>query len=93
MKHEKREFTRYRVDLDGNEYVGCTFTSCTFVYNGGVDYLLDGNNISGDCRFEFTGAAANTVNTMRAIYGMGPWGRHQILATFQAIAPDMKKLN
>lgn len=81
------------VPLDGNSYEHCTFDSCRFVYAGREPFSLASNNISPDCGFVFTGFAANTVSTMRAIYGMGAWGRQHVLATFQQIAPDLKKLN
>jgi len=86
-------FRGQQVVLDNNEYVGCTFDSCTFVYSGVAAFGLSHNSISANCSFEFKDAAANTLTTMKAIYSMGQWGRQQIIATFQTIAPDQKKLN
>lgn len=93
MRHEKKTFDRSEVALDDNEYIGCTFNSCTFVFAAKGPFTLNGNSISADCRFVFTGGAADTINAMRAIYSMGEWGRNHVMATFQQIAPDLKKLN
>lgn len=93
MRFEKKRYRGEPVALDGNEYVGCTFDSCTFVYSATGRFALDSNSISNDCRFEFSGAAADTVATMQAIYRMGDWGGNHILATFQQIAPGLQKLN
>lgn len=93
MKHRNAAFDKAEVVLDGNEYDGCTFISCTLVFSGGLPFGLRDNKISTDCRFEFRGAAANTVIAMRGIYSMGDWGRQHVLATFQTIAPDQKKMH
>ena len=94
MKRIKgKPFVNQDVPLDGHHYEGCTFQSCTFVYAGVDSFGLDDNTISTDCCFRFTGKAANTVSTMRAIYSMGEWGRRHVLATIQEIAPDIKNLH
>lgn len=92
-KHHNETFANCDVPLDGNEYVECTFQSCRFVFEATAPFGLGRNHISSDCRFVFRGAAGNTLNTLKAIYGMGEWGQRQILATFQTVAPDLKKLN
>lgn len=93
MKHEKGTFERSTIELDGNEYVGCNFISCTFVYAGMTGIAMVGNNISDDCNFEFVGAAGSTINALRGIWSLGPFGRATVLATFQSIAPDLKNLH
>jgi hypothetical protein len=93
VKHEKTTFKNSDVVLDGNEYVGCTFESCTFIYSATGPFTLNGNQISANCRFAFRGAASDTVNAMKGIYSMGEWGRRHVLATFQSIAPDLKNLH
>lgn len=90
-RYEKSTFTNAQVQLDGNEYIGCTFNSCIFVYQGRDTFSLIDNHISMDCKLAVSGAAANTVGAMKAIYSMGDWGRRQILGTFEQIAPDFKK--
>ena len=89
----RETYSNSRVPLDGHEYKGCSFRSCTFVYLGGSTFSLRQSDISPDCRLEFGGAAANTVATMQAIYRMGDWGKQHILATFQQIAPGLEQLN
>lgn len=91
MKFENREFRAERLELDGNEYVGCTFKSCTLVYKASGPFTLSNNRIIDGSNFEFSGAAGDTVNFMRAIWQMGDAGRALILATFEQIAPGFRQ--
>ena len=88
-----KPFSNKEVTLDGHHYQNCRFESCSFVYAAADRFLLEENRISADCRFVFTGKAADTLGTMKAIYSMGEWGRSQIVSTFQEIAPDLKNLH
>jgi len=88
-----KTFSNQEVPLDECHYIDCNFQSCTFVYSGSGVFGLEGNCISSDCNFTFTGKAADTVAAMRAIYSMGEWGRNTIIDTFQEIAPDIKNLH
>ena len=67
-----RNFSEQEVKLDGREFVNCTFDRCKLIYGGGAPFFIGGNEISG-CNFEFTGAALNTLNTLRMLHhsGMG----------------------
>jgi len=67
VKFQKKPFRGERIALDGNEYEHCSFESCTFVFSATAPFRLAHNDISADCRFEFTGAAADTVTAMRGI--------------------------
>ena len=93
MRHQDQRFDKARVELDGNEFEGCTFTACTFVFSGGGPFRLSNSSLSSECRFEFAGAASHTLGAMSAIYSMGEWGRRTVLKTFQSIAPDIKNLS
>jgi hypothetical protein len=93
MRHEKGTFTGSRIELDGNEFIGCKFISCTFVYAAKGPVTLSGNDISGDLKFEFAGAAADTLQMLQAIWLMGEHGRGVIIKTFRGIAPDLRTLN
>jgi hypothetical protein len=94
MRYDNRKFVGINVELDGNEYVGCTFTSCIFVYRAnGRPVVLKDNRISADCNFRFAGAASDTVGMLKAIWNLGEWGRRGIIATFQSIAPGLQRLN
>lgn len=86
-------FSGAAIALDDHEYEGCTFISCTFTYAGTGRFRLAHNTISPDCRFAFSGAAANAIDALQAIFRMGDWGRAHVLATFQQIAPGLKDLN
>jgi hypothetical protein len=88
-----KEFKNAEVLLDGHHYERCRFDSCTFVYAATRRFVLANNHIVGDTRFEFTGAAADTLATLKAIYGMGKFGRDMILKTFGEIAPDLKDIH
>lgn len=90
---EGKEFTGVDVPLDGKAYIRCTFRSCRFVFRATGGFDLDNSHIGAECVFVFAGHALDTLNAMKAIYGMGPFGVATILNTFQAIAPDLKKLN
>lgn len=89
-----KTFMNARVPLDDIAYVGCTFISCTFLYSATGVLNLSGNHITGNTNLEFSGAAADTLTLLQAVYrDFGDWGRETILKTFQQIAPDLKKLN
>ena len=88
-----KTFKNQDVMLDGNHYDDCKFESCTFVYAAADAFGLSNNHITGNTNFRFTGAAANTLATMKAIYSMGDFGKDVILKSFQDIAPDIKNLH
>ena len=92
-KISAKKFSKEHIQLDGNSYDGCTFESCTFVYDATADFELANSAISSDCRFLFRHAAGSTLNTLKAIYSMGSWGRSQVIATLQNVAPDLKNLH
>ena len=88
-----KTFTGVDVPLDGHHYDKCKFRSCIFVYAGTGHLALKNSDVT-DCDLMFTGAAANTVVMMKAIYSkMGDWGRQTIVNTFVEIAPDLKNLH
>jgi hypothetical protein len=93
MRYEKSEFSGARIELDGNEYIGCTFISCTFVYRASGPVILTDNDISGNTNFELAGAAGDTVNFLKGLWRMGEFGRAITLKTFRSIAPDFKDLH
>lgn len=88
-----KTFTNQEITLDGHIYEGCNFESCTLVFSACAPFGLTGNHVFGDTKFVFAGAAADTVAAMKAIYSMGEWGRRNIAATFEQIAPDIKNLH
>lgn len=88
-----KTFKNQEVMLDGNHYDDCKFVSCTLVYAAAAPFGLTNNNITGNTKFTFIGAAGNTVAAMKAIYSMGDFGRNTILKTFQEVAPDLENLH
>jgi len=92
-KHSGTKFSGSEILLDGNEYDGCQFESCVITYSASKPFGFSNNRIASNCRFYFTGAAADTLATMKVIYSMGPWGQNIIASTFKDIAPDLKKLH
>ena len=70
MKLDSSQFENQQVRLDGNEYNNCVFNSCTILYSGmGTVHLYecDFNN----CKWQFDGPAANTINFLAGVYRMG----------------------
>jgi hypothetical protein len=86
-----RPFSNQEVHLDGHEYTDCTFQSCLLVYMGKRKFRLIGNMVSADCRFEFRGKAAETVETLYELYALGDWGKQSVRDTLRRIVPDIEK--
>lgn len=85
ISYENSKFRNSTVDLDGASFKDCTFHGCSLRYSGGVPPTMVACDFY-ESRFEFAGAAANTVGFMRGIYhGMGEGGRKIIEATFDSI--------
>lgn len=70
MRHEGSKFSGMPLELDGNEYVGCTFEKCTFVFRGG-ETRLDTCSFDTLPRIEFEGPAAATVALLINLYHGG----------------------
>jgi hypothetical protein len=65
MRFENKVFANELITLDDNEFVDCTFTGCTFRYNGGQFNI---SRIAFDSmRFEMEGAAARTVLLLQSL--------------------------
>jgi hypothetical protein len=69
MKFINTTYTDETINLDDNDFEGCTFVRCTLVYKGGV-FRLAGNSLDSP-RFAFDGAAANTLRFMAELYKGG----------------------
>ena len=70
MKFSDRVFSDETIDLDGNEYYGCSFQRCGLRYSGGtIPHFTD-------CRFDagsflFDKGAGSTVEFLRELYHAG----------------------
>lgn len=78
-----KKFHDIDVCLDGSTFVSCTFERCVLIFSGFLPVHLEANTISADCKWEFTGAAANTVQFMRALHSHGGGGTDLIENMFR----------
>ena len=79
--------------LDDHHYDRCAFRSCTLTFNATGGFILTNNRIGNDCVIRLDGSAAKTMAAMKALYDSGKWGRKMIIATFERVAPELKKLH
>jgi len=83
MKHENETFTD-TVDLDGNEFIKCSFNKCTIVYSGGEPPSL--TECSFDyVKFEFQGPAKNTVAFLKSMASPDSGLQKVVRDTFPAL--------
>lgn len=61
MKHVGKQFTAKKIDLDGNQYEGCTFLECQLVYSGGKVGLV--NCTIARCRFTLADKALGVLQS------------------------------
>jgi hypothetical protein len=71
-------FVDERIDLDGRSFQGCTFQQCELVYSGIAPLTLMDSAVN-DCRWSFEGAAALTLDFMRALYMNGDAGGRAVV--------------
>ena len=85
MKITKYTFANEEVMLDFHEYDTCEFRDCRFVVLGYGPFVLNKCEVI-NCTFHFAGPAANTIQTMSAIYNNnGEQGKQLVEATFENI--------
>jgi hypothetical protein len=82
MLARSQDFADSKITLDGSSFYSCGFNRCTLIYAGLLPVQLD-NCRFNDCKWEFTGAASNTVGFMRAMHSAGATAL--IEATFEQI--------
>ncbi len=68
--HENTTFENSTVQLDGQEFRSCTFRDCQLTYGGGKPPVLVGCKFYG-LSMAFTGAAADTLTFVTALYHGG----------------------
>ena len=64
---ENQRFVGERVDLDGNDYLRCTFKECELVYSGVGSVGLD-DCVFASCEWSLDGAASATMRFLRGVY-------------------------
>jgi hypothetical protein len=88
MKFEDKTFKNETIEIDFNHFSKCQFDGCTLVYHGyGIIGMVgcSFNNVS----WTFAGAAAQTLQFMRALYhGAGEGGKQLIETTFNNIKKE-----
>ena len=82
MTFAGKTFRDKSLSLDGKRFDNCTFERCDLDFAGGLPPVLDGCRFL-DCRFTFSGAAANTLGFLSGMHGGGFGGT--VEATFQGI--------
>jgi hypothetical protein len=83
-KHENETFEGGIIQLDGNQYIGCTFRRCSLQYGGLATGTMANCNFN-ECSWFFIDAAERTVQFMSAVYHGGRGGRELIEQTFENI--------
>lgn len=63
-------FNHETVYLDGDAFEGCEFRDCRLVYSGGEPPAFRDCKFH-DCDWKFEDAAANTLGTLKAVWGVG----------------------
>ena len=84
MKHHHQHFKDREVELDGNEFVDCTFERCQLMYYGGATPRFDGCSFD-HAVFMFERAAGNTLHVLRDLYHAG------LKETVEATFDDIRK--
>jgi hypothetical protein len=80
----KLTYANQIVNLDGNGYTDCVFNRCHLIFSAAAPVSLVACKMDG-CTWGFAGAAALTVDFVRALHGQGWHGRRMIEETFDLI--------
>ena len=70
MKHTGKKFSNETVELDGNEFDGCTFENCHFIYQATASVTLANCSFVGFA-IAFEGAAGSTLDFLSTLYHSG----------------------
>ena len=71
MRRESETFENADIELDGVEFVECTFKNCKFIYRGEEATSITGCLVEDDCSFHFEDAASNTLYFLSVLYDGG----------------------
>jgi len=89
MIAQNQTFNDITVYIDGGTYTGCTFTRCVMVVSGILPAQIAGNKFI-ECKWEFSGPAANTVGFLISLYAGG--ASDFVEKIFDAIRKDSAEL-
>lgn len=70
MLFKEMTFKNQTLQLDGNEYVGCSFERCSLTFRGEDSSTLD-NCSYVDVDFNFDGPAKATLDFLQSLYQAG----------------------
>jgi hypothetical protein len=70
MIAHSQTFKDCTIVLDGCSFYTCTFERCVLIYTAALPVILDKNTFAG-CRWEFAGAAQETLAFMAGLYADG----------------------
>jgi len=85
MQGKGQTFENQDILLDNGRFEDCVFRNCRLIYGGAGLVHMAGCSFDG-VRWEFAGAAENTLRFMAALYqGAGEGGRQLIEDTFESI--------
>lgn len=84
MLYTKRDFTG-TVELDGNQFVDCTFHDCKLVFYAYEPVMFD-RCVFTECDWVFEGAADNMLSFLTALYhGLGVSGQNLVELIFKGV--------
>jgi hypothetical protein len=66
MRFENQTFQNETITIDDNEFAGCTFTDCKFLYSGG-EFNIDRIKFNA-LELTMEGAAGRTVLLLRSLW-------------------------
>ena len=70
MEYSSKAFKDETVELDGNQYQGCTFQGCKLMYYGGPIPYFDSCSFDSS-PFMFEKGAGNALEFLRELYHAG----------------------
>jgi hypothetical protein len=76
-------FKGLKIVLDGGTFKNCKFDECTLIFGGLLPITLDGCTLAATCKWEFSGAAKETLMFLKAMHAGG--AKAMVDATFDAI--------
>jgi len=72
------------VNLDGNRYTDCVFDACHIIFSAAAPVSLIRCKMDG-CTWGLSGAAALTIDFVKALHGQGWHGQRLVEDTFDHI--------
>jgi hypothetical protein len=84
LLQSKVTYANQIVNLDGNSYINCVFDACHMIFSADAPVALVKCKMTR-CTWGFSGAAALTVDFVKALHGQGWHGQRMVEETFDLI--------